>query len=154
MNAVITKIKEILEGLGILVILDEDPNKLFVAYELEGGQEFALMMTYSPEAHMMFIVADVPVEIAPEKEEEALLSAAYINQILKVGSSTYWQEINRIVFKFYIGIDSSDDEYNLDMFMYCYYEAIDLVRRFYPILDLVGKGAIPPEDIVAMESDD
>ena len=62
-----------------------------------------------------------------QKRRGGSIVNAYINQILKL-LSTYWQEINRIVFKFYIGIDSSDDEYNLDMFMYCYYEAIDLLK--------------------------
>ena len=150
MSIVMEKTKEALERMGINTTPDDDPNKLFILFDYEDTR-FALMWSYSEQAKIMFISSDIPVEIGAGKEKEAFMASAYINQMLNIGSATYLADISRIVFKFYINMDEEEESLNLSMFFYCYYEAIDLVERFYPIIDLLEKGAISPEDVVEME---
>ena len=91
------------------------------------------MIQYFNDANMTIITTEIPVEFSVEKEESAFLASAYIN---------------RIGFKFYLTME--EDNLNLGMFFYCYYEAIDLVRKFYPTVELLKKGAVLPKDVIEM----
>ena len=106
------------------------------------------MIQYFNDANMTIITTEIPVEFSVEKEESAFLASAYINRSLDFGSATYFPDINRIGFKFYLTME--EDNLNLGMFFYCYYEAIDLVRKFYPTVELLKKGAVLPKDVIEM----
>lgn len=142
------KVKKAMEEIGIITIASEDPNKIFVMYDIE-NTKFVIMIQYFEKTKIMFITSEIPVELSAEKEDNAFLSSAYINRSLNFGSATYFSDINRIVFRFYLNMD--EDNPNLGMFFDCYYEAIDLVRRFYPVIVLLEKGAVKPQEVVKME---
>lgn len=144
------KAKEAIEKMGMVTTPDDDANKLFVLFDYKDTR-FTVMLAYSEEPKIMFITSDIPVEITADKEKEAFMASAYINQSLTVGSATYLADINRIVFRFYVNMEEEEEFFNLSMFYYCFYEAIDLVERFYSTIDLLVKDAIPPEDVIEME---
>lgn len=149
MSSIIETIKAKLEVDGINTIPDNDPNTLFVINNLQDGTGFAVMMRFVEEANMMMLTAEIPVEFSVEKEDSAFLAAAYINRILSFGMATYSAEINRIVFRFYCNME--EECLNLAMFDYCFNEAVDLVKRFYPAIDLLEKGAVLPKDVIEIE---
>ncbi|NLZ53430.1 MAG: hypothetical protein GX892_09835 [Thermoanaerobacteraceae bacterium] len=148
MSYVIEEVKKAMEGIGIVTVPSENPNKLFVVYEIKETR-FVMMINYSEKPKIMYITSEIPVEFSADKEESAFLASAYINRSLNFGSATYWSDINRIVFRFYCNMD--EENLNLGMFFDCYYEAIDLVKRFYPIVELLEKGAVRPQEVVEME---
>jgi len=149
MSFAIETIKTLMDLDGIRTIPDGDPNTLFAVSNRKDGAEFAIMMRFDDDAKMLLMTAEIPVEFSVEQEDNAFLAAAYINRTLNFGMTTYSQDINRIVFRFYCNMD---EEYlNLPMFDYCYYEAIALVKRFYPTINLLEKGAVLPKDVVQME---
>lgn len=147
MSFAIDEIKSLLEKDGIVSIPDENPNKLFVLFDFENTR-FTMMMEFNEESKMMFLSSEIPVVFSVEKEDSAFLASAHINRTLSFGSSTYVPEINRIVFRFYFNMD--EDYLNIGMFDSCYYEAIELVKRFYSTIDLLEKGAVLPKDVVLM----
>lgn|GEM_PF-6417619 len=144
------KVRQEMEKVGIITMQDENPNKLFLAFDM-GGTQFGMMLQYNEDAEMMLIMSEIPVDFVVEKEESAFLASAYINRTLNCGSATYLPDINRMVFKFYVHM--TEEYLDLKMFFDCYYEAIDLVRRYYPVIDLLDKGAILPSEVVEMEKE-
>lgn len=147
MSFAIDAIKKLLDEGGIKSIPDEDPNKLFVLFDFEDTQ-FAMAMKFDEESKIMLLVAEIPVEFSVEREDDAFLASAFINKTLSFGSSTYDSEINRIIFKFYFNMD--EDYLNIGMFDNCFYEALELVQKYYPTIDLLEKGAVLPKDVVLM----